>query len=302
MMPPEIFNAITGHLYMDAPLAPREDGYPVLMFSPGFGAPIRFYSTLLTELASRGFVVVVVDHPYSQTVSLFPDDLVITANTAGSNLSTPQSLSLVLNTWVEDTIYALDHLSALNELDPVLAGAFDLDHVGAFGHSFGGATAANVSLVDDRVSASINMDGEMFGDAAQGVTKPFMVMTSPTDFSDEDLAAAGVTRQQFESIIARINNSISEALSVSEAPYRLSIAGTLHSTFSIDVALLRNLIPEYIIPELVGTIDGARANQVIADYTVAFFNTYLLDQESPLLDGISADYPEVEFLTVPSRD
>ena len=302
MMPPEIFNAITGHLYIDAPLAPREDGYPVLMFSPGFGAPIRFYSTLLTELASRGFVVVVVDHPYSQTVSLFPDDLVITANTAGSNLSTPQSLSLVLNTWVEDTIYALDHLSALNELDPVLAGAFDLDHVGAFGHSFGGATAANVSLVDDRVSASINMDGEMFGDAAQGVTKPFMVMTSPTDFSDEDLAAAGVTRQQFESIIARINNSISEALSVSEAPYRLSIAGTLHSTFSIDVALLRNLIPEYIIPELVGTIDGARANQVIADYTVAFFNTYLLNQESPLLDGISADYSEVEFLTAPSRD
>ncbi|MGZ8541179.1 MAG: hypothetical protein ACXWV6_11060, partial [Chitinophagaceae bacterium] len=99
----------------------------------------------------------VVDHPYSQTVALFPDDSVITANAAGSNLSTPQALSLILNTWIEDTIYALDHLSELNEADPVLAGAFDLDHVGAFGHSFGGATAANVSLVDDRVLASINM-------------------------------------------------------------------------------------------------------------------------------------------------
>jgi len=302
MMPPEVFNAITGHLYIDAPLAQHEGGYPVLMFSPGFGAPIRFYSTLLTELASRGFVVAVVDHPYSQTVSLFPDDSVITANAAGSDLSTSQALSLVLNTWVEDTRYALDHLSELNESDPLLAGAFDLDHVGAFGHSFGGATAANVSLVDDRVLASINMDGEVFGDAAQGVTKPFMVMTSSTDFSDEDLAAVGATRQQFEDAMAEFNNSINGALSASEAPYHLSIAGTLHSTYSIDIALLRNLLPEYITPEMVGTIDGARANQVIADYTVAFFDTYLLGEESPLLDGMSMDYPEVEFVAAPSSD
>lgn len=302
MLPPEVFNAITGHLYIDAPLASREGGYPVLIFSPGFGAPIRFYSTLLTELASRGFVVVVVDHPYSQTVSLFPDDSVITANATGSNLSTPQALSLVLNTWIEDTIYALDYVSALNEVDPVLAGAFDLDYVGAFGHSFGGATAANVSLADDRVLASINMDGEVFGGAAQGVTKPLMIMTSPTDFSDEDLAAVGVTRQEFEESMAEINNSINGALSASEAPYHLSIAGTLHSTFTIDVALLRNLLPEYITPELVGTIDGVRANQVIADYTEAFFNSYLLGEESPLLDGISADYPEVEFVTVPGNE
>ena len=299
MMPPEIFKAITGHLYIDAPLAQREGGYPVLMFSPGFGSPIRFYSTLLAELASRGFIVVAVDHPYSQTVSLFPDESVIMANAAGSNLATDEALNLVLNVWIEDTTSALDHLSELNENDPVLAGAFDLDHVGAFGHSFGGATAANVSLVDDRVLAAINMDGEVFGAAAQGVASPFMVMTSPTDFTDEDLAAVGMTRQDLEAGVAKLNNSINGALSASDAPYHLLIAGTLHSTYSIDVALLRNLLPEYITPEMVGTIDGARANHVIADYTTAFFNTHLLGEVSPLLDGASAEYPEVEFITLP---
>jgi hypothetical protein len=65
------------------------------------------------------------------------------------------------------------------------------------------------------------------------------------------------------------------------------------------VALLRNLLPQYITPQLVGTIDGARANTVIADYTAAFFQTYLLGQESPLLGGMSAAYPEVKFLTAP---
>ncbi|MBK8134632.1 MAG: hypothetical protein IPK52_02150 [Chloroflexi bacterium] len=299
MMPPAVFNAISGHLYVDAPLAQHEGGYPVLLFSPGFGAPIRFYSALLTELASRGFVVAVVDHPYSQTVSLFPDDSVIVANTAGSDLSTSQGLSVILDVWIEDTTGALDHLSVLNEADPVLAGAFDLDYVGAFGHSFGGATAANVSLVDDRVLASINMDGEVFGDAAQGVSKPLMVVTSPVDFSDADLAAVGITREEFETSIAKLNNSINGALSTSQAPYRLSIAGTLHSTFNIDIALLRTLLPEYITTDAVGTIDGARANQVIADYIAAFFETYLLGEVSPLLDGVSADYPEVEFVPAP---
>ena len=126
-----------------------------------------------------------------------------------------------------------------------------------------------------------------------------MVVTSPVDFSDADLAAVGMTRQDLESGIAKLNNSINGALSASEAPYRLSIAGTLHSTFSIDIALLRTLLPEYITTDAVGTIDGARANQVIADYTEAFFETYLLGEASPLLDGVSADYPEVEFVTVP---
>ena len=30
---------------------------------------------------------------------------------------------------------------------------------------------------------------------------------------------------------------------------------------------------------------------------MAFFDTYLLGKASPLLDGTSADYPEVEFIT-----
>lgn len=297
MIPPVVFDSIEGHLYVDAPLAPTEAGYPVLVFSPGFGAPIRFYSTLLTEIASQGFVIAVVDHPYSQTVSLFPDESVITANGAGTNMGTGEALNAILNVWIEDTQYALDYLAELNETDAVLAGAFDMEHVGAFGHSFGGATAANLTLVDDRVVAALNMDGTVYGDAGQGVSKPFMTMQSvPVDVTDEDLAAVGLTQNGYEAILAEINDSIQGALSRSEAPHRLVIAGTLHGTFSIDTALLRNLLPEVITPELVGTIDGARANAVISAYTVAFFNTYLLGEASPLLDGTSIDYPEVEFL------
>lgn len=42
------------------------------------------------------------------------------------------SPSQILTIWVEDTMYALDVLSELNETDAVLAGAFDLKHIGVF--------------------------------------------------------------------------------------------------------------------------------------------------------------------------
>lgn len=297
MISPVVFNSIKGHLFIDSPLASREGGYPVLIFSPGFGSPIRFYSTLLTELASQGFIIAVVDHAYSQTVSLFPDDSIITANEAGSDLASSDGLDRVMDVWVQDTQSALNYLLELNATDSVLAGAFDLAHVGAFGHSFGGASSANVSLVDDRVLASLNMDGTLFGDAAQGVNKPFMVMSAPfVTVSDEDLAAIGMTREKLEEVMAEYTNTNAGGLSTSEAPYHLVVEGTLHSTYSIDIALLRNLLPEVITPELVGTIDGARANEIIVAYTVAFFKKHLLGEESPLLDGESADYPEVGFV------
>ena len=84
-------------------------------------------------------------------------------------METTEALNTILNVWIDDSEYALDFLAELNETDAVLAGAFDLERVGAFGHSFGGATAANLSLVDDRVLASLNMDGTVYGDG-QGQT------------------------------------------------------------------------------------------------------------------------------------
>nr|MCU0465305.1 hypothetical protein [Anaerolineae bacterium] len=297
MMPPIIFESIKGHLYVDAPLLPREGGYPVLLFSPGFGSPIRFYSALLTEVASRGFIVAVVDHPYSQTATVFPDGSVVNVNAAGSDMSSADLRDALLNVWVEDTQSALDYLTELDAADEVLAEAFDLDHVGAFGHSFGGATAANASLVDERVLAAINLDGSVFGPAGEGVTKPLMIIISElVEYTDEQLAAVGITREEFEVSFAEHMDSITGALSESSAPYQLAITGTVHSTYSSDIALMRALLPDVFTAELVGAIDGERANQIISDYTVAFFETHLLDQPSALLEGESPDYPEVEFI------
>ena len=73
---------------------------------------------------------------------------------------------------------ALNTLSAAN-LDPRSPWfhRVDANDAGAFGHSFGGAVAAEVCYQDPRVKAALNEDGWIFGDVAtRGLDKPYMVM------------------------------------------------------------------------------------------------------------------------------
>ena len=45
-----------------APLQ-RRGGWPVVLFSPGFGVERGLYTSLTEDLASHGYVVVAIDHP-----------------------------------------------------------------------------------------------------------------------------------------------------------------------------------------------------------------------------------------------
>ncbi|MGR5874107.1 alpha/beta hydrolase [Bacillus pacificus] len=49
-----------------------------------------------------------------------------------------------------------------------------------FGHSYGGATAAQMLVKDNRIKAAIDMDGGLYGDPMpkDGPQKPFMLMNA----------------------------------------------------------------------------------------------------------------------------
>ncbi len=46
---------------------------------------------------------------------------------------------------------------------------------------------------------------------------------------------------------------------------------------------------------LLGPIDGSRGLEITRAYVRAFFDTYLSHSASPLLQGPSSSYPEVQF-------
>ena len=263
--------------------------YPVLIFEPGLGNLPTQYTTLIEDLASHGYVIFAITPTYSSDVVVFPDGRVVNATSAGkleTNENPQAAANRLVGIWLQDVIFVMNQLDRLN----TAAGnqwsqRLDLARLGVFGHSFGGATAAQVCLIDARCKAGINLDGDLAGDVVhRGLTAPFMVIQHDMgSCSDADC-------RSFQHDIHAILHSIPQG-----ASYHLSIQGTEHFNFS-DLAVLP-ASQDLRFLGLMGTIDGERGLQITRAYIRAFFDRYLNKTSSPLLRGPSSDYPEVQFLT-----
>jgi len=72
-----------------------------------------------------------------------------------------------------------------------------------------------------------------------------------------------------------------------------------HSTFTDFPLLLKLLGLTPLLPpatiDLIGTLDGSRALDIISTYVTAFFDFVLSGKDSGLLKGPSSEFPEVAF-------
>ncbi len=280
-------DSIQTHSFANASLAPAAARYPVLIFEPGMGNMPTQYTTLLEDLASHGYVVFAITPTYSSDVVVFPDGRVANATAAGSldNATNPQAVgNRLVTVWAQDVIFVMNQLDRLNATPGTMwSQRLDLARLGVFGHSFGGATAAQVCQMDARCKAGIDIDGTLFGNVVQtGLKKPFMVMQS-----DRGTCSSADCRS-FQHEIQAILRPVPRGES-----YDMSIKNTQHFNFS-DYAV-------YFSPAralgLLGSIDGVRGLQITRAYVRAFFDTYLNKTPSPLLQGPSSAYPEVQFFT-----
>src|SRR5581483_379646 len=144
------------------------------------GALALDYTTLAEDLASDGYVVAASDSPYSTVVVVYDDGRVAERRRAGNaGESAPlveqaRVANNILGTWVGDDRFVLDRLAQLNASGP-FRGRLDLRAVGAIGHSFGGATAAEFCHEDARCRAAIDVDGIPFGPVVrERVDRPLM--------------------------------------------------------------------------------------------------------------------------------
>ncbi|WP_405167297.1 hypothetical protein OG203_20755 [Nocardia sp. NBC_01499] len=171
--------------------------WPVVLFSPGYGAPRAFYTGLIADLASRGFVVLAVDHPYEVAVTELADGTIATPRQHFLDNDPDESryMSGQLDVRAADLRFVVDQLLRPDTMGPRLSGHLDTDHVAAIGHSFGGATAAAALAGDPRLKAAANIDGTLYGSLPQQtLTKPFLLVQSDhaeTGHSDQFLTGNG---------------------------------------------------------------------------------------------------------------
>jgi dienelactone hydrolase len=288
---------VHAHSIRNADVSSQQRSYPVVIIRAGASAEVWNYSTLAEDLASHGYVVVGFDAPYRTHVVVFPDGRVMRRTPENNpelclGLGEPEQarcMSKVLTAWTADIAFVLDQLERLNASDASgkFAGRLDMTRVGVFGHSLGGATAAEFCHDDSRCKAGLDLDGAPFGSVIrEGLHQPFMFV-----LSDQIHSSDPETRQ----VLANIQ-SIYDRLP-RDGRLRIAIRGANHFLFSDDGALLKSHIVMGTLRMLgILRIDGRRQLAITAYCVRSFFDAHLQGATVSRLKISSPLYPEIQVL------
>lgn len=108
----------------------------MLLFAPGAGASAEVYENFITELVSRGYIVVATNTPFLNLVAL-PNGHIIKPV---KQLDVDKFLQLQ----IQDLTYVLTQIKNTPNSNPVFA-AMDTKRIGMFGHSIGGLSVATLA-------------------------------------------------------------------------------------------------------------------------------------------------------------
>lgn len=302
---------VPAHASPEAPTARAKARWPVIIFSHGFNSTPWQNVVQMEELASHGFVVVSLGHPYDASRLTFPDGHVVRDNSRTrkpmpsadaqqevarlsaklDSRADPDSTRATwrhmeeyfaqvgvyvmssIDVWYDDTRFLIDRLTAID------AGT-DQEAIGT----------------RDRFAGRLDLErlgvaGMSFGGSTAGVTC----------IRDRRCkAGVNIDGWQFGQILdyplqvpfmfmSREGNGQFPVFYGSSADLlHVEVQGTTHGSFA-DLAIAMPFFRWIARPNLamIGTTDGAMIERIMSRYLVAFFQRYLLDVPQPLLDAPS---------------
>lgn len=293
--------------YENVEIAASEDKYPVIIFNHGYASYTMQSTILCSDLASSGYIVVSIGHPYEASSVKYLDGRIIKMpkNTQKNMRSSSYFKSLVevfkastkeyysdikameiaedrylkdyksltdnIKIWVEDTVFVAERLSDLNEgkIESIFKNKLKLDlGIGITGHSYGGATAAQTCLNDNRFVAGINIDGGTCGDYLyKDIKTPFMLLGTHL--------IKNVSRTTY------IYNT--------EDTYMVILDNTGHLGYcdALFIARQANIVNR------IGKREKYEFREIVTNYHLKFFEKYLLRNRETELEDLK--YNGVQF-------
>ena len=261
--------------YIDAPFIEGQK-FPLIIFNHGYISYREGNSYLLIELASHGYVVISVGHPYEALLTEFDDGTSVRTakKLAFKKYSPPVKAMSAMKKFTKETgtneelaakfdelqkqycgfsierIYEWekDTLAALRYAKENLADLIDFNKgIGAAGLSFGGATSYALCEDEPEFVCGINMDGGLFGNHEEKVLKtPFLHINCE---ANRNIVARGLIRH-------------------SENVYHAVIKDMQHMGFS-DMKHTINMKSQ------MGALDADIAHETVCSIHLEFFDTYL---------------------------
>ncbi|MBO5154266.1 MAG: dienelactone hydrolase family protein [Eubacterium sp.] len=181
------------HFYYPKTDVIAQSSCPVVLFSHGAFGYYESNTSTYMELASNGYVVISLDHPYHSFFTEDTDGKLITVDPAflqevmyvNENNTPETDIHDLSHKWLEirtadiscvlDSVEEAKQSGTVNDawfieneeeksaIESVLAMA-DVDKIGLMGHSLGGAASVSVGRYRDDVDAVIDLDGTMLGE------------------------------------------------------------------------------------------------------------------------------------------
>lgn len=155
-----------------------DETYPLLVFSHGATGIKSSNTSTFMELASHGYVVVSIDHPYHSfytvsedgTRTLIDSDYNLEiSNLNNEGVYTNEELFELIQKWMklrtEDINFVLDTIIEQSQVGSnSVAKLANTEKIGVFGHSMGGAASVWISKKRSDIDAVVNLDAPFFSE------------------------------------------------------------------------------------------------------------------------------------------
>ncbi len=273
------------------------ENYPLVVFSHGSMGMKTSNTSTFMELASNGYVVCSIDHPYIAIYTRGSDGHVIIQSP-----SFRQEFFDVNNgKYDEATAFQLEHKWMTVEttdinfvLDTILASAqdpgsaavyhlVDGQKIGLMGHSLGGEASAQVARERKDIDAVVNLDADLSGEYVDVVNSQRVLNNTPYPVPILTILSDELTRRI--AIIPNANEVVAVKHVVATAPhaYEIDFPGTNHLSVT-DLALNSPLLTS-LLNSSGPSVAGADANPLatiekLNATVLEFFNVYLKGEGS----------------------
>lgn len=273
------------------------ESFPLIIFSHGAFGYYQSNTSTYMELASHGYVVISMDHPYhsfftedteGNLITVDPEFMQEVMLVNQEDISEEEVFNLSCK-WMEirtgDMNFVLDSVKEAVDDDTQvdewfveseevknaitdLLSMINTEKIGLTGHSMGGATSVTIGRTRDDISAVIDLDGTMLGEQIgyengeyqyyeDAYPVPLMVVDNEEHYKQGD-----------DSGLLYVNGFILENAVESTHTY---IAGSGHMNFT-DLPLFSPVLSSLLGT---GTVDATECVLEMNEMVLQFFDTYL---------------------------
>jgi dienelactone hydrolase len=236
-----------------------------VLFTPGMGAARWTNTAWAKELASHGYVVAALDHPYDSAAVRFADGRTVRrpAHAISSDADGYRLGAELAEVKAAELSSARTHLARIDngDVDSNLTGRLDTGRAAVVGMSAGVGGAFQAARTDNRFAAVVALDGYPYDAHPGAYDQPVLALTHQGAMADNP----------------RYPHALKRVLELSTTTgYSLVIPGTTHPTFS-DAPLFWPPVPS-----LVGSLGRTEGNRIITELTIGFLDAELRDQPADL--------------------